>query len=49
MKADIAAKNKAQLEESIPMLWNGTDVPCLFDSQVAYLEKMSQLPIDLEN
>ena len=49
VKEDIAEKNKAQFEESLPMMWNGTDVPCLFESSIAFFDKLSQLPLDLEN
>jgi len=49
VKEDIAEKNKAQFEESIPKQWNGTDVPCLFESKIAFFDKLSQLPLNLED
>jgi hypothetical protein len=24
-------RKKSQLEESMPKLWNGSDIPCMFD------------------
>lgn len=29
-------------------MWNGTDVPCLFDQKVAYSKLLYALPLDLE-
>lgn len=29
-------------------MWNGTDLPCLFNRKMGYQPKLSQIPIDLE-
>jgi len=36
------------LEASIRKLWNGTEVPCLFDETIAFSPPLSSLPIVLE-
>jgi hypothetical protein len=30
-------------------VWNGSDIPCLFDSKIAYSKLLYSLPVDLEN
>lgn len=29
-------------------MWNGSDVPCLFDPKIAYSRQLYSLPVDLE-
>jgi len=40
---------KDRFEQNIPNLFNGTDIPCLFEKKIAYLDKLSHLPLDLES
>ena len=43
------SRKKNQLEESMPSLWNGTDIPCLFDKKISYADNLSSIPLDLED
>lgn len=49
LDAEIEGKMKDRFEKNIPNLFNGTDIPCLFDKKIAYLDKLSSLPLDLES
>jgi hypothetical protein len=49
LDAEIEGKNKERFEKNIPNLFNGTDIPCLFEKKITYLDKLSHLPLDLEN
>lgn len=49
LDAEIEDKMKERFEQNIPNLFNGTDIPCLFEKKIAYLEKLSHLPLDLES
>ncbi len=35
-------------ERSIRKIWNGSDVPCLFDPKIAYSRQLYSLPVALE-
>jgi hypothetical protein len=41
-------KRKKNFESSIRKLWNGSDIPCLFDSKIAYSDLLYSLPVELE-
>lgn len=41
-------KRKENFEKSIRKIWNGSDIPCLFDSKIAYSKMLYSLPVNLE-
>lgn len=41
-------KRKETFEKSIRKIWNGSEMPCLFDSKIAYSKLLYSLPVDLE-
>lgn len=42
------ALRKETFERSIRKIWNGSDVPCLFDPKIAYSRQLYTLPVELE-
>lgn len=42
------ARRKKNFESSIKKLWNGSDVPCLFDPKIAYSNLLYSIPVELE-
>jgi hypothetical protein len=45
---DDSDKRKDNFEKSIRKIWNGSDIPCLFDSKIAYSKLLYSLPVELE-
>ena len=41
-------RRKDNFEKSIRKIWNGSDIPCLFDPKIAYSKMLYSLPVDLE-
>ncbi len=41
-------RRKDNFEKSIRKIWNGSDIPCLFDSKIAYSKMLYSLPVELE-
>jgi hypothetical protein len=41
-------RRKEGFERSIRKIWNGSDVPCLFDPKIAYSRQLYSLPVPLE-
>ncbi len=41
-------RRKDNFEKSIRRVWNGSDVPCLFDPKIAYSKQLYSLPVPLE-
>jgi hypothetical protein len=41
-------RRKDNFEKSIRRVWNGSDVPCLFDPKIAYSQQLYALPVGLE-
>lgn len=42
-------RRKENFEKSIRKVWNGSDLPCLFDSKIAYSKPLYNVPVELEN
>jgi flagellar biosynthesis GTPase FlhF len=42
-------RRKDNFERSIKKIWNGSDIPCLFESKIAYSKLLYSLPADLED
>lgn len=42
-------RRKENFERSIRKVWNGSDVPCLFDPKIAYSRQLYSLPVSLEH
>jgi hypothetical protein len=45
---DENERRKDNFEKSIRRVWNGSDVPCLFDPKIAYSKQLYSLPVHLE-
>lgn len=41
-------RRKEGFERSIRKIWNGSDVPCLFEPKIAYSRQLYSLPVQLE-
>ena len=41
-------RRKETFERSIRKIWNGSDLPCLFDPKIAYSRQLYSLPVSLE-
>ena len=41
-------RRKETFERSIRKIWNGSDIPCLFDSKIAYSRQLYTIPVELE-
>ncbi len=41
-------RRKDNFEKSIRRVWNGSEVPCLFDPKIAYSKQLYSLPVSLE-
>ncbi len=41
-------RRKDNFEKSIRKVWNGSDIPCLFDPKIAYSRQLYSLPVALE-
>ena len=41
-------RRKDNFERSIRKIWNGSELPCLFDPKIAYSKKLYSLPVPLE-
>ena len=42
-------RRKEGFERSIRKIWNGSDVPCLFEPKIAYSRQLYSLPVQLED
>jgi flagellar biosynthesis GTPase FlhF len=45
---DESERRKENFEKSIKKIWNGSEIPCLFDSKIAYSKMLYSLPVELE-